>query len=165
MVYESAGSELSLRRVAGAAGIATDTAGIYLQACEAAYLLFACPYFTFSERKRAARNRKYYPIDNGLRRVVVTRGGADRGKSLECATYLALRRRCGEVFYWRDRGEVDFVVRANGRIIPVQVTWGEPLDRHHQALERFYENHPQADEAVFVTAAGFEAALSTIADI
>jgi predicted AAA+ superfamily ATPase len=164
MAYESAGSEMSLRRVAGATGIAADTAGSYLEACEAAYLLFACPYFTFSERKRASRNRKYYPIDTGLRRVVVTRGGADRGKSLECATYLALRRRFGEVFYWRDEGEIDFVVRVNGRIVPVQVTWDEPLDRHHQALERFYERHPRADEAVFVTAARFEDALCAVGE-
>jgi len=164
MVYEAAGSETSLRRVAGATGIAVDTAGSYLEACEAAYLLFACPYFTFSERKRASRNRKYYPIDTGLRQVVVTRGGADRGKSLECATYLALRRRYGEVAYWRDDGEVDFVVRVNGRIVPVQVTWAEPVDRHQRALERFYERYPQADEAAFVTAARFEDALSAIGE-
>jgi hypothetical protein len=164
LVYESAGAEMSLRRVAGATGIAVDTAANYLDACEAAYLLFACPYFTFSERQRASRNRKYYPIDTGLRRVVVTRGGADRGKSLECATYLALRRRYGEVSYWRDAGEVDFVVRVNGGIVPVQVTWDAPLDRHHRALESFYERHPQAEEAVFVTAARFEEALSAIGD-
>jgi predicted AAA+ superfamily ATPase len=164
MAYESAGSEMSLRRVAGATGIAVETAGSYLEACEGAYLVFACPYFTFSERKRASRNRKYYPIDTGLRRVVVTRGGADRGKSLECATYLALRRRYGEVSYWRDDGEVDFVVRVNGRIVPVQVTWAEPLDRHERALERFYERHPGAAEAVFVTAARFREALSAIGE-
>ena len=164
MVYESAGSELSLRRIAAAAGIATDTAGTYLEACEAAYLLFGCPYFTFSERQRASRNRKYYPIDTGLRRVVVTRTGDDRGKSLECAVYLVLRRRFGDVCYWRDGGEVDFVVRPNGRIVPVQVTWDEALERHHRALERFYERHPQADEAVFVSAARFEEALATIGE-
>ena len=163
MVYEAAGSEMSLRRVAGATGIAVDTAGAYLEACEAAYLLFSCAYFTFSERQRASRNRKYYPIDTRLRRVVVTRGGADLGKSLECATYLALRRRHGEVFYWRDDGEVDFVVRMDGRIVPVQVTWSEPLDRHERALKRFYERFPQAEEAVFVTGANFEEALASIA--
>lgn len=162
MAYESAGSEMSLRRLAGVTGIAVDTAGGYLEACEAAYLLFACPYFAFSDRKRASRNRKYYPIDTGLRRVVVTRGGADLGKSLECATYLALRRRFGEVSYWREQGEVDFVVAANGRVVPVQVTWAEPLERHHRALDQFYERHPQAEEAVFVTGARFEEALSLV---
>lgn len=151
MVYESAGSELSLRRVAGACGVAVDTAASWIDACENAYLLFGCPYFAFSERKRASRNRKFYPVDSGLRRVVVTRTGADTGKALECATFLALRRRFGSVSYWRDEGEVDFVVQDGSRVIPVQVSEAGPLERHHRALTAFYEQFPQAEEAVFVT--------------
>ncbi len=159
MAYEAAGSEMSLRRVAGATGIAIETAGSYLEACEAAYLLFSVPFFAFSERKRAHRNRKYYPIDTGLRRVVVTRAGEDRGKALECAVHLALRRRYGTVYYWRGgvgKREVDFVVHHEGRLVPYQVTWDEPAERHEKALEAFYEQFPQADEALFVTAANFE---------
>lgn len=156
MAYEGAGSETSLRRVAGAAGIAVETASGYLEACEAAYMLFSVPFFVFSERKRASRNRKYYPVDTGLRRVVVSRTGDDRVKALECAVHLALRRHYGSVFYWRHRGEVDFVVHHEGRIIPFQVTWEEPNERHHQALTDFYEAFPQADEAVFVTAETFD---------
>lgn len=156
LAYEAAGSELSLRRVAAAIGLATDTAGAYLDACEAAYLLFQVPYFAASERKRAGRNRKVYPIDTGMRRVVVTPGSADRGKSLECATQLLLRRRFGEVSYWRgDGGEVDFVVQEGRRIIPVQVTWDEPQPRHERALASFYEQFPHADEAWWVTADTF----------
>ena len=163
MAYESAGSEMSLRRVAGATGIAVDTAGSDLEACEDAYLLHSCPYFSFSERRRASRNRKYYPVDTGLRRVVTTRLGADRGKALECAVHLALRRRLGRrVFYWREKGEVDFVVHDDDRIVPIQVSWGEPCDRHHRALEAFYERYPQAAESIFVTAERFEEALATL---
>ncbi len=152
MAYESAGSELSLRRIAAASGLAVDTVASYLAAAEAAYLVFACPYFAFSERKRARRNKKYYPIDTGLRRVVTTRAGADRGKALECAVYLELRRRFGQVHYWREAGEVDFVVNPIDKPIPVQVTWDPPSDRHHRALDAFYERFPQAGEAIFVTA-------------
>ena len=103
------------------------------------------------------RNRKYYPADTGLRRVVVSRSGADRGKSLECAVYLALRRRFGRVFYWRGKGEVDFVVHdcENGRIIPFQVTWNGPSERHYQAMDDFYENFPHAEETVWVNADSF----------
>jgi predicted AAA+ superfamily ATPase len=162
MAFESAGSEMSLRRIAAATGIAVDTAGAYLEASEAAYLLFGCPYFAFSERRRASRNKKYYPVDTGLRRIVASRTGEDRGKALECATYLALRRRCGEVYYWRDGAEVDFVVRPEGRIVPVQVTWDVPRERHRRALELFYEEFPQADEAVVVPAGRFETALAEI---
>lgn len=156
MVYESAGSELSLRRIAGATGIAIETAASYLEACEAAYLLFRVPYFAFSERRRASRNQKYYPVDTGLRRIAVTRTGDDRGKSLECATFLALRLRHRDISYWRGRGEVDFVVRDGTEIRPIQVTWGDPSDRHHRALEDFYEHFPTAHEATFVTAKTFD---------
>jgi len=163
-VFEATGSELSLRRVAGALGIATDTAGVWLEACQDAYLLFACPFFAWSERKRAHRNVKYYPVDSGLRRVVVTPGGHDRGKALECATHAALRRRFGEVFYWRGQGEVDFVVLRGRTPVPVQVTWNAPQERHHRALEAFYEAHPHAAEAVFVTASSFEEELGRLGE-
>lgn len=162
MAYESAGSELSLRRVAAATGLAVDTARIYLEACESAYLLFSVPYFAFSARQRTNRQIKYYPIDTGLRRVVVTSGGEDRGKSLECAVYLALRRRFREIFYWRDGGEVDFVVERAGRPTPIQVTWDEPQERHHRALDAFYERFPRADEAVFISADNFETQLDRL---
>ncbi len=165
MAFESTGSEMSMRRVAAATGIAVETAARYLEVCEDVGLLFACPFFAFSERKRASMNRKYYPVDNGLRRVVVTKTGADRGKALECATYLALRRRFDSVSYWRDRGEVDFVVQDQGKITPIQVTWSEPEPRHRNALESFYEAHPQAREAVHVTAETFEHALDRLAGI
>jgi uncharacterized protein len=162
MAFEAAGSEMSLRRIAGATGMAVDTAGSYLEACEAAYLLFSAPYFAFSERQRAARNRKYYPVDTGLRRVVVTRTGLARGKSLECAVHLALRRRFGQVFYWRDGGEVDFVVHTDGRIVPVQVSWSGLTERQERASGTFYERFPQAEETVLVTAEDFEAALQRL---
>ena len=157
MAFESAGAELSLRRLAGAAGVAVDTAAGYLAACEAAYLVFSVPYFAFSDRKRSARNKKYYPIDTGLRRMVVTRTGADRGKLLECAVHLELRRRGLKPAYWRGQGEVDFVVTTEHGITPIQVSWERPTDRHHRALEEFYETFPQAQEALLVGPAEFEA--------
>ncbi len=155
MLFESAGSELSVRRAAAALGMAPDTASLYLDAIENAYLAFACPYFAWSERKRSVRNKKYYPIDTGLRRIAVTRAGDDRGKMLECATFILLRKRYRDVYYWRDRGEVDFVVTKNGDPVPIQVSWDGPTERHHKALAAFYEAHPRSAEAVFVTAEEF----------
>lgn len=157
MAFESAGSEVSLRRLAGAAGVAVDTVASYIAACEAAYLLYSVPYFAFSARKRAARNRKYYPVDTGLRRMVVTRTGADRGKLLECAVHLELRRRGLQPSYWRGRGEVDFVVTTTRGITPIQVSWEPATDRHHRALEEFHEAFPQAQEALVIGPADFEA--------
>lgn len=159
MLFESAGSEVSVRRLAAALGMAADTTALYLDAIEGAYLAFGCTYFAWSERKRSARNKKYYPVDTGLRRVAVTKTGADRGKMLECATYVLLRRRFGEVFYWRDRGEVDFVVLQGGDPVPIQVSWDAPSERHREGVDAFHEEHPRAREACFVTAEAFEQGL------
>jgi predicted AAA+ superfamily ATPase len=162
MLFESAGAELSVRRLAAALGMAPDTTALYIGAMEDAYLAFPCPYFAWSERKRAVRNKKYYPVDTGLRRVAVTRTGEDRGKMLECATFLELRKAFRDVYYWRDLGEVDFVVLHNDDPVPIQVSWDGPTERHRKALDAFYEAYPRAREAVFVTAETFESDLRAL---
>ncbi|MCY3564686.1 MAG: ATP-binding protein [Gammaproteobacteria bacterium] len=165
MVFESAGSELSLRRIAAASGIAVETVAAYLEACEQAYLLFSCPWFAFSERKRSHRNRKYYPVDTALRRVSVTRAGQDMGKALECATFVELRKRGFDVFYWRDAGEVDFVVQSADRPTPIQVTLDGAAERHMRSLDAFHETFPTACEPVIVTMDNFPNVLANISPL
>jgi predicted AAA+ superfamily ATPase len=148
---------MSVRRAAASLGISVDTTSLYIEAAETAYLAFGCPFFAWSARKRAARNRKFYPVDTGLRRIAVTATGQDRGKQLECATYLLLRRRFGEVSYWRGAGEVDFVINAGRGPTPVQVSWDQPTERARRAVDEFHEAHPTAREPVFVTARSFAA--------
>lgn len=153
MAFESAGSELSFRKIAAVTGLTVDTVKSYLEACEGAYLLFACHYFAFSEKKQLSRPKKYYPIDSGMRHAVVTTTGRDLGKSLELMIYLRLRQMYDQVFYWQElnKGEVDFVA-VNGKIItPYQITWKGIEHRHERALEAFYREFPQANEAVFIT--------------
>jgi len=157
MLYESAGAEMSVRRAAAALGISVDTAGLYVDAAESAYLALSCPFFAWSARKRLARNRKFYPVDTGLRRSCVTLTGQDRGKQLECATFLLLRRRFRDVAYWRGGGEVDFVIDAGQGPVPVQVSWEEASERARRGVDEFHETHPTAGEPVYVTAAAFAA--------
>jgi predicted AAA+ superfamily ATPase len=163
MLYESAGGEMSVRRVSAALGISADTAGLYVAAAEGAYLAFGCPFFAWSTRKRQARNRKFYPIDTGLRRACVGTSGRDRGKQLECATFLLLRRRYRHVSYWRGRREVDFVVMAAAGLIPVQVSWDETTERARQAVDEFQAAHHNAAEAVFVTRESYAAGVPELA--
>jgi len=151
MVFESCGSEMSLRRLAAACGLSVDTVGGYIQAAEAAYLLFACPFFAHSSRQQQVRNKKYYPVDTGLRKAVVAGAAPDLGKALECAAFLALRKRFGQVFYWRHVREVDFVVLHQGRPLPIQVTWKSPQERHELALDEFYQAFPGSHEGRFLS--------------
>lgn len=61
MAFETCGSELSYRKIAASTGLTVDTVKSYLQSCEDAYLLFACHYFAFSEKKRLNRQKKILP--------------------------------------------------------------------------------------------------------
>ena len=122
-----------------------------VEACQDAYLVLPCPFFSFSEKQRAARPSKYYPIDLGLRKSVSTRTGLDLGKRFEMAVFLALRKDFREVFYWRGQGEVDFVVESSTGWLPIQVTIEIPQKRHHAALNEFRVAHPHALPGVVVT--------------
>jgi uncharacterized protein len=150
LVFESLGSEVSQRSLSRTLGIAPDTVGTYLGACEAAYLILRCPYFTYSERQRLVRNRKYYPIDVALRQALVGTGRVDSGKNLEAMVFLHLRRKYPEIAYWRDHGEIDFVISVNHSIVPIQVSWEGAQDRHHQAVEEFRTAFPRSEDAVMI---------------
>jgi len=153
MAFESGGSELSFRKIAAATDLTVDTVKSYLEACENAYMLFSCPFFSFSEKKQLYRAKKYYAIDTGLRYAVTNTGGRDLGKSLELIVFIHLKKIYKKVFYWQEihQGEVDFIIADNKKIIPFQVTWNGPEARHEKSLQHFYEAFPYAEEAVFIT--------------
>lgn len=161
MAFETCGSELSYRKIAAVTGLTVDTVKSYLEACEGAYLLFACHYFAFSEKKQLSKQKKYYPIDSGMRYAITNTTGRDLGKSLELMVFLRLKQTYEQVFYWHElhKGEVDFVAVRGKTIIPYQVTWEGPEPRHEKALQHFYERFPQASEAVFITRDNAEAFL------
>ena len=158
--FESMGSELSLRNIAKAFGTTADTVKTYVQAFEAAYLTVSCPFFAYSERVSQVHPRKYYPIDLGLRRSVVTRSGYDLGKSLECAVLHHLRRSYRTVYYWHGKGEVDFVVQTPDGLIPIQISVGDEKTRHIAAVEEFARVHRGALAPKFIDMARAEKLLS-----
>lgn len=166
MTFDSCGAELSYRKIAAITGLTVDTVKAYLEACEQAYLLFACPFFAFSEKKRLLKQKKYYPIDVGLRYAITGTQGRDVGKSLELLVFLRLKQLYGQVFYWQEihQGEIDFVVMKENKIIPYQVTWDSPTPRHYNALEHFYAAFPHASEVVFITRHNVEKFLATDTD-
>lgn len=160
LVFESLGSEMSQRSLARTLGISPDTVGTYLDACEAAYLIICCPYFTYSEKQRLVRNRKYYPIDVGLRQALVGAGRVDNGKLLETMVFLHLRRYFTEVSYWRGEREVDFVITmpngaagssTRGRsIVPIQVSWDGVKPRQLRAFQEFKEHFPESADGIII---------------
>ncbi|MFN8370169.1 MAG: ATP-binding protein [Bacteriovoracaceae bacterium] len=150
-IFESSGSELSFRNLAKTFETTADTIKTYVDAFEACYLIFSCPYFTYSERKSLVRAKKYYPIDNGLREAIVTKSGLDKGKSFEIFIFLSLRRKYKEIYYWKGTREIDFVIETEDGIRPIQVTINEIKDRHKEAALEFKKEYPKALPCFYVT--------------
>lgn|SRR3990167_5718694 len=156
-IFDSTGSELSLRKLSNLMDVSVDTIHSYIHACEAAYLFFECPYFSFSERQRLARQRKYYPVDLALKDAVsVTSKGLDRGKKLETIVFHQLRKKFKHVNYWRGKNEVDFIVQTPNGILPIQVTWDETKERHKDALIEFKEAFPDSLQPLLINHSNIE---------
>ncbi len=150
-LFESAGSEISLRSFARTFETTADTVKIYIEAFEACYLILSCPYFTYSERKSLVRSKKYYPIDNGLREAIITKSGKDEGKRFEIYIFITLRKRYQQVFYWRNKKEIDFIIETADGVQPIQVSIGEAKKRHEEAAAEFATEFPKALPCFFVS--------------
>lgn len=82
---------------------------------EDSYLLFSVPKFSYSLKKQLVNPKKIYAIDNGLIRFNTKSFSADKGKMLENLVFVELRRHFKEIFYFKNKGECDFVYRDKER--------------------------------------------------
>jgi hypothetical protein len=95
----------------------------YVGFLQESYLLFGLLKYDSSYRRQIVANRKVYVIDNGMRNSVAFSASEDRGRLLENAVFIELKRRGLETFYHRQKHECDFVVREKGKITAaIQVT-------------------------------------------
>lgn len=88
----------------------------YISYFEDSYLLFTTPKFDYSLRKQLVNPKKVYSIDNGLAHVNSASFSEDKGRMLENMVFLNLRRGYRDIFYFREKGECDFVVKEGEKI-------------------------------------------------
>jgi predicted AAA+ superfamily ATPase len=128
------GQPLSMQGLTKALAIPTvGQTSRYLEYLEDAYLLFAVPKFSSSFKQRVVTPKKYYAVDNGLRRVNSPQLTPDVGHRLENAVFLALRRRGNAVAYASERNswECDFVTASAAIQVCAELT---PHNRERELL-------------------------------
>ncbi len=124
----------SLRKLTKLLGVGSPTTvASFLHYLEDAYLFFSVPKFTHSFKKQLVNPKKIYGIDNGLILANTSKVQEDKGRLLENAIFLTLRRRSKEIFYHQQSGECDFVVRnADQTLSCYQVCY----ELHHDNYQR-----------------------------
>ncbi|RKZ02320.1 ATP-binding protein [Candidatus Fermentibacteria bacterium] len=106
----------------------------YIHYLEESYLLFELFSFDYSVKKQRVRPKKIYAIDNKLRNVVSFSFSKDNGNNLENLIFLELKRRGQDIYFYREKGECDFVILDRSAVIHlIQVTFA--LDKHNRRRE------------------------------
>lgn len=111
------------------------TVANYLKYLEEAFFVILTEKFAYSQRLRTANQVKCYLFDTGFKQLAVN-FSSNKGKLLENLVAIELKRRGKEFFYFRGRGECDFIVMDGERPeSAIQVCW-EIHERNSQRETR-----------------------------
>jgi hypothetical protein len=135
---------LSYMKISKAIGLSVSSVKEYLLFLEQAYLIYQLNFFSYSIKTSLAiqKPRKIYCIDNGLRNAASFKFSSDESKLAENSTFIELKRRNFDVYYWKGRKEVDFIIKnRDNTLIGINVTYTDVIDKREiKALREFKEN-------------------------
>lgn len=133
------GNPVSASKLVGMFGIkAASTFLEYFSYLKDSYLLEFVPQFSYSLKAQARNPKKVYAMDMGLYTQNALSVSENYGRRLENLIFLHLRRLSKNIFYFRNKGECDFVVMENNKItrliqVCAQIT-DENFDREYNGL-------------------------------
>jgi len=123
---------LSERNIASDMGISINTTRNYLRFLEDTFLINRAKIYSKSYAKQVRRAEKYYVTDTGIGNSIAFYEERDMEKVAETVVhnhtmnlsyYFSLNR---DVCYWREKYEVDIVLKIHDKIIPIEVKYGKP---------------------------------------
>lgn len=86
------------------------------------------PLFSESEKARQVNPRRVFCLDNGLRNAVSFHLAEDGERLAKNLVFQTLKKAGDDVFYWKGRGEVDFVTCGDHRLRGINISYGRELD-------------------------------------
>jgi predicted AAA+ superfamily ATPase len=153
------GNQINLNSISKEIGVSHSTIQSYIQILEECMILERFEAYTQStSRKRLAKSPKFIFFDLGVRRIAAKEGENPPqelwGRWFEQWVGLELRRylkytqnRAGKVYFWRDYDgpEIDWVVKINDSLIPIEVKWTEnPKAKDIKHLKTFLSEYDTA---------------------
>lgn len=109
-LLSNVGNYLSANKLSGMFNIkSVSTITDYLSFMENSYLFYFVPVFNYSLRIQQRNPRKIYCVDTGMVSVISQSFSKDYGHRLENLVFLHLRRKTKRIYYYKGKGECDFV--------------------------------------------------------
>jgi len=112
--------------------VSKDTIFEYISHLEDVYAMFSVPIYRNSIKKKQRNPKKIYAIDNGFKKIYDYAIGDDFSKLYENVVFLHLRRQTKEVYYFKQKQEVDFYAKVDGNQILVNVSYELKDDKTKQ---------------------------------
>lgn len=141
-------SSIAKAMTAGGHSISAPTVSRYLEALEAAFLVYPVDRYDVRGKRILKQEKKYYAVDMGLRRVLCSNGVRDTERILENLVFLELLRREKNVYVGQGpTGEIDFVTNGPAGVKYWQVSettaHEETLQRELSSFESVRDNYPK----------------------
>lgn len=135
--YKSISKEISVSK---------ETILEYLSYLKEINLVFSVPIYSFSLKQQQVNPSKIYAIDNGLRNAVSFKFSEDEGRLAENLVFVELKRKLKEIYYWKGKGEVDFVIKNKDNSIDlINVCYDNEIpEREVKSINEFIEKHSKA---------------------
>jgi len=132
--------EYSYNSLVQVSGLKSDTSvRNYIRFFEDAYLLFECVKYDYSLKRQFTQAKKIYAIDSGMRNAISLKFSYDIGKSFENQVFIELIRRGYEVWYFRDKGECDFIARKPDSMVAMQVCYEVTAENYTREINGLIE--------------------------
>jgi len=145
----------SYNNISKAIGLNIHSLKEYLNFLENAYLIFQLRYFSYSVKESIMmqKPRKLYCIDNGLRNAVSFKFSKDEGKLAENLVFIELKRRNKEVYYRKNKREIDFVIMNKDQTLTaINVSYTDKVnEREMKSLLEFKKEFKKAKELILLT--------------
>lgn len=108
--------------------VSRDTLLEYVSYLEKEDLISLVPVLSDSRGAKKVNPRKVFCLDNGLRNAVSIHLSQDDERLAQNVVYQELRRGGKQVYYWKDRGHVDFVALEDRKLMGINVSYGREVD-------------------------------------
>jgi hypothetical protein len=117
----------------------------YIPYFEEVFLFLVIPFFSWKIKTTMKKDMKCYAIDTGLRNAVSFKFSEDIGKLTENLVLIELKRRGKEVFFWKGKREVDFIIREENTLTAINVTATDEISpREKEGVLEFKEKYKNA---------------------
>jgi len=151
---QNVGQRFSFRKISSALGIDIETVIRYVKYLKETYLIFMVNYFSYSSKAVLQKEKKIYMIDTGLKNAISNPD--DAPVLVENVVFTHLKRSFGNVSYWRDGVEVDFVITLHNVPLPIEVKYQNSIGNSDiRSVLRFCERF-KVNTGVMVTKNDFK---------